>query len=145
MDNRTKYKRWAIGALAVLGLVILLAVIIIAGTVGKTPKANQDNGRTEVATAQDNDAEKKADEEAARKKAEEEAEAQRQAEEQARQEAEAKAAAEQRAQANQPAEVTQIPKTGPEDAILPIVLIAVSAYLFALNANWFKNGVKDDK
>ena len=144
MDNRTKYKRWAVGALAVLGLVILLAVVIIAGTVGKTPKANQEN-RTEVATAQDKDAEKKADEEAAKKKAEEE-EAKRQAEEQARKEAEEKAAAERQAQEQQAAnDATVIPTTGPEDALLPIVLIAVCAYLVALNANWFKNGVKADK
>lgn len=145
MDNRTKYKRWAIGALAVLGLVILLAVIIIAGTVGKTPKANQEN-RTEVATAQDDAAEKKANEEAEKKKAEEEAEARRQAEEQARKEAEEKAAAERQAQEQQAAnDATVIPTTGPEDALLPIVLIAVCAYLVALNANWFKNGVKADK
>ncbi len=132
----SKYKRWAWGALIGLVVVIIVAAIVIAASLS-SPKP-----KAEVATVNTGDTseeERKAEEE---RQAEEErkAEEARQAEEArkaegARQTEEARRAEEARqAEANrQAASATSIPKTGPEDMILPILALAVSGYLVAYN------------
>ena len=43
------------------------------------------------------------------------------------------------------ADANSMPSTGPEDAVLPILLIAASAYLISLNVSWAKRGLKDEE
>ena len=43
MDTSKKYRRFGIGALIVLGVVILIAIIVIASTLNKTPKASTED------------------------------------------------------------------------------------------------------
>lgn len=122
MDTSKKYRRFGIGALIVLGVVILIAIIVIASTLNKTPKASTED-TNQPTTAK---TEEKKDEEKDTKKEEPKPVV---------------------AEDNKPVEVEteSMPSTGPEDVILPIVLIATSAYLISLNVSWAKRGLRDEE
>jgi cytoskeletal protein RodZ len=121
MDTSKKYRRFGIGALIVLGVVILIAIIVIANTVNKTPKASEN---TPIVTT----SEEKKEEKKETKKEETKKETT----------TETPAAVE-------TVDTESMPTTGPEDFVLPIVLIATSAYLVALNINWVKRGLRDEE
>ena len=126
MDTSKKYRRFGIGALIVLGVVILIAIIVIANTLNKTPKAStEDTNQPTVAKTEDKKDEKK-DEKKETKKEETKP-----------------AVVEDNKSAE--ADTKSMPSTGPEDAVLPIVLIATSAYLVSLNASWAKRGLRDEE
>ena len=118
MDTSKKYRRFGIGALIVLGVVILIAVIVIANTLNKTPKASTEE--TSVATTSQEKKETKKEE----KKTEPTTTT---------------------PVVDTKADTNSMPSTGPEDAVLPILLIAASAYLISLNVNWAKRGLKDEE
>lgn len=122
MDTSKKYRRFGIGALIVLGVVILVAIIVIANTLNKTPKASTEDVPV-VTTAQEKKEEKK----------------ETKKEEKKTEPTTTTPVVDTKADAN------SMPSTGPEDAVLPIMLIAASAYLIALNANWAKRGLKDEE
>ena len=124
MDTSKKYRRFGIGALIVLGVVILIAIIVIANTVNKTPKASEN---TPIVTT----SEEKKEEKKETKKEETKKETT----------TETPAAVETTDTVN----AESMPTTGPEDFVLPIVLIATSAYLVALNINWVKRGLRDEE
>ena len=123
MDTSKKYRRFGIGALIVLGVVILIAIIVIANTVNKTPKASEN---TPIVTT----SEEKKEEKKETKKEETKKETT----------TETPAAVE-----TETVNAESMPTTGPEDYVLPIVLIATSAYLVALNVNWVKRGLRDEE
>lgn len=137
----SKYKRWAWGAVIGLVVIVIIAAIIIAATLS-APKPNKEVASTETGetSQQDDEAARKAEEE---RKAEEarQAEEARKAEE-ARQAEEARKAEEaRRAEAEAKSKATpatSIPKTGPEEMILPIMALAISGYLVAYNVALFK-------
>lgn len=124
MDTSKKYRRFGIGALIVLGVVILIAIIVIANTVNKTPKASENTPI--VTTSEEKKEEKKETQKEETKK---------------ETTTETPAAVETVDTVN----AESMPTTGPEDFVLPIVLIATSAYLVALNANWAKRGLRDEE
>ncbi len=120
MDTSKKYRRFGIGALIVLGVVILIAIIVIANTLNKTPKAStEDTNQPTVAKTEDKKDEKKETKKEETKPAVVEDDK------------------------TTEVDTKSMPSTGPEDAVLPIVLIAVSAYLISLNASWAKRGLRD--
>ena len=123
MDTSKKYRRFGIGALIVLGVVILIAIIVIANTLNKTPKAT--TGDTPVVTTSQEKKEEKKETKKEEKKSE--------------------PTTTTPVVDTKAAETNSMPTTGPEDAVLPILLIAASAYLIALNANWAKRGLKDEE
>lgn len=122
MDTSKKYRRFGIGALIILGVVILIAIIVIANTLNKTPKAT--TGDTPVVTTSQEKKEEKKETKKEEKKTEPTTTPV----------ADTKAT-----------DTNSMPTTGPEDAVLPILLIAASAYLISLNANWAKRGLKDEE
>ena len=124
MDTSKKYRRFGIGALIVLGVVILIAIIVIANTVNKTPKASENTPI--VTTSEEKKEEKKETQKEETKK---------------ETTTETPAAVETVDTVN----AESMPTTGPEDFVLPIVLIATSAYLVALNINWVKRGLRDEE
>lgn len=127
MDTSKKYRRFGIGALIVLGVVILIAIIVIANTVNKTPKASEN---TPIVTT----SEEKKEEKKETKK-----------EETKKEETKQETVQETPATQTPATDTESMPSTGPEDAVLPIALIAASAYLISLNANWAKRGLRDEK
>lgn len=124
MDTSKKYRRFGIGALIVLGVVILIAIIVIANTVNKTPKASEN---TPIVTTSEEKKEEKEEKKETKK-------------EETKKETTTETPA-----AVETADTESMPTTGPEDFVLPIVLIATSAYLVALNANWAKRGLRDEE
>ena len=122
MDTSKKYRRFGIGALIVLGAVILIAIIVIANTLNKTPKASTEDAPV-VTTTQEKKEEKK----------------ETKKEEQKTEPTTTTPVVDTKADAD------SMPTTGPEDAVLPILLVASSVYLIALNVNWAKRGLKDEE
>ncbi len=163
IDANTKYKRWGWGAVIALVGVILIAGLVVAVSMS-SPKPNSGNNVATTSVETENganggnnsnenggdaqsgndaqsEAQKKAAEEeaAAKKKAEEEkkaAEAQKKAEEEA---AAKKKAEEERIAREQAARnSSNLPKTGPVDSLIGFVVLAIIAYLGALNLSFLK-------
>lgn len=129
MDTSKKYRRFGIGALIVLGVVVLIAIIVIVNTINKTPKALTEE--TPITTT----SEEKKEEKTETKKEETKQETKK----------ETKQEVVRQTPTNTATNTESMPSTGPEDMVLPIILVAVSAYLIALNANWMKRGIKDEE
>ncbi len=122
-DPNKKYRRFGIGALIVLGVVILIAIIVIANTVNKTPKASNGDGPVVTTTEQPKKEEKK---------------------ETKKEETKKETTGETPVVQTPVSNTESMPTTGPEDYILPIVLVATSAYLVALNVSWAKRDTKSE-
>lgn len=147
MLNEQKYKRWAWGALIGLAAIIVVAGIIMAMSV-KTPKpseniskANTDvvsGEKNEKATEESktNDSTKKDD-----KKTETKSETTKDTSKNSTSEKQSNSGSvntQTPATTTTPTSSNNIPKTGPEEAIMPILGIAACAYLFAYNVALFK-------
>jgi cytoskeletal protein RodZ len=146
MLNEQKYKRWAWGALIGLAAIIVVAGIIMAMSV-KTPKpseniskANTDvvsGEKNEKATEESktNDSTKKDD-----KKTETKSETTKDSSKNSTSEKQSNSGSvnTQTPAATTPTTSNDIPKTGPEEFIIPVFGVAIVAYLFAYNAALFK-------
>ena len=133
MDTSKKYRRFGIGALIVLGVVVLIAIIVIVNTINKTPKALTEE--TPITTT----SEEKKEEKTETKKEEIKQETKQETKKETKQEVV------RQNPTNTATNTESMPSTGPEDMVLPIILVAVSAYLIALNVNWTKRGLKDEE
>jgi cytoskeletal protein RodZ len=145
MDTSKKYRRFGIGALIVLGVVILIAIIVIANTLNKSPKASTEDTKQAATTVDEG----KKDEKKETKKEDSKTEGSQKEDsktESSKKEETSKELVKENSSAEATAgETKSMPTTGPEDAILPIVLIAASAYLISLNASWAKRGLRDEE
>ena len=125
MNNEYKYRRWAWGALIGLAIVIVIAGIIMASS-ASTPKPKSDgNVRTVADTSK---TEKKDNNEKTTKKTETDDQTKK----------DDKKTSEKQSNSGSVKTTSNMPKTGPEDGILPIAAAAVIAYLFAYNSKLFK-------
>ena len=145
MLNEQKYKRWAWGALIGLAVIIVVAGIIMATSV-KTPKPSTDvaKANTEVVSGEKNEKtteESKANDSAKKndQKTETKSETTKNSSENSTSKKQSDAGS-----VNTPATTTtptttnNMPKTGPEEVIVPILGVAICAYLFAYNVALFK-------
>lgn len=143
MNNEYKYRRWAWGALIGLAIVIVVAGIIMASS-ASTPKPKSDgNVRTVADTSK---TEKKDNNEKTTKKTETDDQTKKNDKK-----TETKSeptttttndtkntTSEKQGNSGSVKTTSNMPKTGPEDGILPIAAAAVIAYLFAYNSKLFK-------
>ena len=145
MLNEQKYKRWAWGALIGLAVIIVIASIIMGMSVA-APKPSADVAKkasTEVVSGEKNE---KATEESKTngqtKKDDQKTETKSEtAAETSKNTTSEKQSGPGGVVAQTPAVVAptnDIPKTGPEEALVPIFGVAIVAYLFAYNAALFK-------
>lgn len=147
MLNEQKYKRWAWGALIGLAVIIVVAAIIMAMSVS-TPKPNTDvakKANTEVVSGEknektteeskNNDSTKKND-----KKTKTKSETTKDSSKDSTSKEQSNAGSVNTPATTTPTTTTEnnIPKTGPEEAIIPVLGLAIVAYLFAYNAALFK-------
>ena len=147
MLNEQKYKRWAWGALIGLAVIIVVAGIIMATTIS-TPKPNTDiakKANTEVVSGEKN--EKTTEEpknngqtEKNDQKTETKPEATKDSSKNSTSEKQSNSGSvnTQKPATTTPTTTNDMPKTGPEEVIIPILGVAVCAYLFAYNAALFK-------
>ena len=112
---------------------ILIAIIAIVNTINKTPKALTEE--TPITTT----SEEKKEEKTETKKEEIKQETKQETKKETKQEVV------RQNPTNTATNAESMPSTGPEDMVLPIILVAVSAYLIALNVNWTKRGLKDEE
>lgn len=146
MLNEQKYKRWAWGALIGLAVIIVVAGIIMAMTVS-TPKPSTDiakKANTEVVSGEKNEktTEESKNNDQTKKdnqKTETKSETTKDSSKNSTSEKQSNSGS---VSTQTPATTTtptnDIPKTGPEEVFIPILGIAVVAYLFAYNAALFK-------
>lgn len=146
MLNEQKYKRWAWGALIGLGVIIVIAILVMSMS-AKSPKPNTNVAANTTASKEVVSGEKN----------EKPTEAKNDGSTQTNnQTAETKPSTTEKTQENAPSqnqgnsgsviggqtvtvpETNTIPKTGPEEAIVPILGIAACAYLLAYNVALFK-------
>jgi len=146
MLNEQKYKRWAWGALIGLAIIIVIASIIMAMS-AKTPKPNTelsaDKANKTVISGEKNEKTNKNSETSTKnnQKTETKSETTTQPETSTpSQEQGSTGSVNTPAQATAPAatSTSSMPKTGPEDAIIPVLGLAIVGYLFAYNAALFK-------
>ena len=147
MLNEQKYKRWAWGALIGLAVIIVVAGIIMAMTVS-TPKPSTDiakKANTEVVSGEKNEktTEESKNNDQTKKdnqKTETKSETTKDSSKNSTSEKQSNSGS---VSAQTPATTTPttsnyIPKTGPEEFIIPVFGAAIVAYLFAYNAALFK-------
>ena len=170
MDTSTKYRRWGWGAVIGLIAVILLAGLVVALSMGKKPKVadtelNADTNSGTVAVedgaSQDqqngetvNGGTTKKDESETKTESENKAETEKKAEDEKntnnssanKQNSDSGATAETEKNAKRDNAVAgnsgEMPKTGPVDATMAIVAVAVSAYLLSLNVAWAREDAR---
>ena len=143
MLNEQKYKRWAWGALIGLAVIIVVAGVIMAMSV-KTPKPTDDTATkasTEVVSGEKNE---KATEtpktDGSSKKNDQKTETKSETTETTKKTETSEKQSNTGSVSTQTPATTNnnIPKTGPEEAIIPVLGIAICAYLFAYNVALFK-------
>ena len=146
MLNEQKYKRWAWGALIGLAIIIVIAGIIMAMS-AKTPKPNTEvatKASTEVVSGEKN--EKTVKDSETSKKNNQKTETKSEATSNSTQ-SQTGTQSGNTGSVNTPAQTTtpaqtatsdNMPKTGPEDAIIPVLGLAIVGYLFAYNVALFK-------
>lgn len=135
MENENKYRRWGWGAL--IGLV---AVIIIAGIVMAMSLSSPEPAK-EVATTVNPVEEPKNEEttqEPAKDDTTEKNDTQTETEPQTTPQTTESTSSTESSNAGSVTTESNIPKTGPEDTILPIVALAICSSLFAYNVVLFK-------
>lgn len=149
MLNEQKYKRWAWGALIGLAVIIVVAGIIMAMSV-KTPKPSEtvSKANTDIVSGEKNEEateESKTDDSTAKndQKTETKPETTKDTTEDTSSEKQSNSGS-----VSAPATTTapttttttsdNIPKTGPEEVIIPILGLAAIGYLFAYNVALFK-------
>ena len=132
-ETEYKYKRWGLGALIGLAVVIIIAGIVIGVSLSASPKPTAEVASTETTQTveqQQSEAERKAqEEEAARKRAEQE---------KMNQQSNNGGQTQQEIIDQHISTGNSMPKTGPEDAILPILGLAVVSTLLAYNVVMLK-------
>jgi cytoskeletal protein RodZ len=146
MENETKYRRWAWGALIGLAIVIVVAGFIMAMTLS-TPKP-KNNATNQVAT---NNTEVKNDEKTTETTTNDTNASNNQKTETKPETTSGNTTGSTGTEQSKPQSsddgvmaagtakpANNIPKTGPEDAILPIAALAICGYLFAYNVVLFK-------
>jgi mannitol-specific phosphotransferase system IIBC component len=155
MMNEGKYKRWAWGALIGLGVVIVVSGLIMTMTLS-SPKPTDESAKTASTQTTSEEKNEKTTKESKtddsttkdnkntenKSKTTEDATKNSSSEKQS----DGKNTDSSMTVNNPPATTTpttnasdsKIPKTGPEEAIVPILGIAACAYLFALNVSYFK-------
>lgn len=138
MFNEQKYRRWAWGALIGLAVIIVIAGIIMA-TTASSPKPNTTEVAQTNTEAVNGGEDEKATEDAktddSTKKDDQKTETQPQATTQPTTDSSSQKQSDSGSVNNN---TNKIPKTGPEEYILPILALAVSGYLFAYNVALFK-------
>lgn len=144
MENGAKYKRWAWGAVIGLAAVIIIAGIVMAMSL-TSPEPNKEVSTVETAFDGNNSTEneeKPKDEETTEESAGNDSTAQNdQTTEKntgATEEHSASTPSTQQSNNESVAAAGSIPKTGPEDAIIPIIALAICGSLFAYNVVLFK-------
>ena len=164
MDTSTKYRRWGWGAVIGLIAVILLAGLVVALSMGKKPKVadtelNADTNSGTVAVedgaSQDqqngetvNGGTTKKDESETKTESENKAEDEKNTNNSSanKQNSDSGATAETEKNTKRDNAVAgnngEMPKTGPVDATMAIVAVAVSAYLLSLNVAWAREDAR---
>ena len=152
MLNEQKYKRWAWGALIGLAIIIVIAGIIMAMS-AKTPKPNNeltaDKASTSAVSGEKNEKTVKDSEETKKNNQETETKSETTnngTQNQTGAQSGNTGSVNTPVQTTTPAQTTtpvatttdNMPKTGPEDAIIPVLGLAIVGYLFAYNAALFK-------
>ncbi|MCQ2570633.1 MAG: hypothetical protein MJ154_00045 [Candidatus Saccharibacteria bacterium] len=145
MLNEQKYKRWAWGALIGLGAIIIIAGLIMTMS-AKSPKPNTNvaanTASKEVVSEEKNEkpTETKTDgsTQTNNQTTETKPSTTESNKENATSQNQSNSGSVVDNQAVTVPETNTIPKTGPEEAIIPILGLAVCAYLFAYNAALFK-------
>lgn len=145
MLNEQKYKRWAWGALIGLAVIIVVAGIIMGMSVA-TPKPSTDiakKANTEVVSGEknektteeskNNDSTKKNDQ-----KTETKSETTKDSSKDSTSKEQSNTGSVNTPATTTPTTSNDIPKTGPEEFIIPVFGAAIVAYLFAYNAALFK-------
>jgi Sec-independent protein translocase protein TatA len=140
MENENKYRRWAWGALIGLAAVIIVAgfIMVVSSTSPKPNTAKTNNVATKdqkdekTTENQTGDDQTKKDDQ----KTEEKPETTKDTTQGTPSEKQNDSMEDELK--NTPKSTSSIPKTGPEDAILPIMALAVSGYLIAMNVAMFK-------
>jgi len=135
MLNEQKYKRWAWGALIGLAVIIVVAGIIM-GMSASSPKPSTEvakKANTEVVSGEKN--EKTTDQ-----KTETKSETTKDSSKNSTSEKQGNSGSvnTQTPATTTPTTSNDIPKTGPEEFIIPVFGVAIVAYLFAYNAALFK-------
>lgn len=164
MDTSTKYRRWGWGAVIGLIAVILLAGLVVALSMGKKPKVadtelNADTNSGTVAVedgaSQDqqngetvNGGTTKKDESETKTESENKAEDEKNTNNSSanKQNSDSGTTAETEKNTKRDNAVAgnsgEMPKTGPVDATMAIVAVAVSAYLLSLNVAWAREDAR---
>lgn len=145
MLNEQKYKRWAWGALIGLAVIIVVAGIIMAMTVS-TPKPSTDiakKANTEVVSGEKNEktTEESKNNDQTKKdnqKTETKSETTKDSSKNSTSEKQSNSGSVSTQTPATPTTSNDIPKTGPEEFIIPVFGAAIVAYLFAYNAALFK-------
>lgn len=164
MDTSTKYRRWGWGAVIGLIAVILLAGLVVALSMGKKPKVadtelNADTNSGTVAVedgaSQDqqngetvNGGTTKKDESETKTESENKAEDEKNTNNSSanKQNSDSGTTAETEKNTKRDNAVAgnsgEMPKTGPVDATMAIVAVAISAYLLSLNVAWAREDAR---
>ena len=144
MFNEQKYRRWAWGALIGLAVIIVIAGIIMA-TTASSPKPNTTEVAQTNTEAVNGGEDEKATEDTktddSTKKDDQKTETQPQATTQPTTDSSIQKQSNSgsvETPATTTTETSNIPKTGPEDTILPIFALAICGSLFAYNVVLFK-------
>ena len=149
MLNEQKYKRWAWGALIGLAIIIVIAGIIMAMS-AKTPKpatevATSKASTTVVSGEKNEKVAKDPEENGSASKNNQKTETKSETTTNSSESTSSQNQSNSGSVSNQTQTTTTdntssttIPKTGPEDAVIPIVGLAIVAYLFAYNVALFK-------
>ena len=143
MESEYKYKRWAWGALIGLAAVIIIAGIVMAMSLSQ-PKPDKEVATTVNQVEEPQNNEKTTEEPAGNDTTTENDTQTETKSETTTENTQSTTSTEQsnsgsvETPATTTTETSNIPKTGPEDTILPIVALAICSSLFAYNVVLFK-------